>query len=305
MCRCRSSARRDLKIGLPLRVVSSDGQDAGGDDDRFHFVRALTRRPSRFWSRAPCGIRTGASARRNSCARGSCGRPSRGWSSRSPPSRASTVSTLCSWPTGPDGKLVAHQRLIRVGPIVGDNYPVLEGIKAGEKVVVSGSQKLQEGAPIAPAPEAPAPGAPVAQPRSPARQCCLPNSAIRMTAHDCRYLHPPSDPRERLLAGDHPRRRHRHPDAADRAVPGARAADGHRQRVLPGRERRNRRDGGHAADRTGDQRRRGHAVHDVVERQQRIVDRDGHVQRRSRHRRRGRGRAEPRLAGRRAGCRTK
>jgi RND family efflux transporter MFP subunit len=55
-----------------------------------------------------------------------------------------------------EGKLVAHQRVIKVGPIVRDAYPVLEGIKAGERVVVSGSQKLQEGAPIAPAPDAPA-----------------------------------------------------------------------------------------------------------------------------------------------------
>jgi RND family efflux transporter MFP subunit len=49
-----------------------------------------------------------------------------------------------------NGKLVARQRAIKVGPIDGDNYPVLEGIKAGESIVVSGSQKLADGAPIAP-----------------------------------------------------------------------------------------------------------------------------------------------------------
>jgi multidrug efflux pump subunit AcrA (membrane-fusion protein) len=54
---------------------------------------------------------------------------------------------------GSEGGLVARQRLIRVGPIVGDNYPVLEGLKAGEQVVVSGSQKLFEGAPIVQAPD--------------------------------------------------------------------------------------------------------------------------------------------------------
>ena len=54
-------------------------------------------------------------------------------------------------PGGPGG-LVAHQRPIKVGPIVGDDYPVLEGIKPGEKVVISGSQKLIEGAPIQAAP---------------------------------------------------------------------------------------------------------------------------------------------------------
>jgi len=46
------------------------------------------------------------------------------------------------------GKLVARQRAIKVGPIVGENYPVLDGIKAGERVVTSGAQKLMDGAPI-------------------------------------------------------------------------------------------------------------------------------------------------------------
>jgi RND family efflux transporter MFP subunit len=48
-----------------------------------------------------------------------------------------------------DGKLVARQRPLKVGPIVGDSYTVLSGIKAGERVVVSGAQKLLDGAPIA------------------------------------------------------------------------------------------------------------------------------------------------------------
>jgi len=46
------------------------------------------------------------------------------------------------------GKLVAKQRAIKVGPIVGDNYPVVDGLKPGERVVVSGTQKLADGAPI-------------------------------------------------------------------------------------------------------------------------------------------------------------
>ena len=52
------------------------------------------------------------------------------------------------------GKLVAKQRAITVGPIVGENYPVLDGIKPGERVVTAGAQKLADGAPIQ---EAPAP----------------------------------------------------------------------------------------------------------------------------------------------------
>jgi RND family efflux transporter MFP subunit len=58
------------------------------------------------------------------------------------------------------GALTAKQRAITVGPIVGDNYPVLGGIKPGERVVVSGAQKLADGAPIAAQGSTPAPQAP-------------------------------------------------------------------------------------------------------------------------------------------------
>jgi len=50
------------------------------------------------------------------------------------------------------GKLVAKQRAIKVGPISGDNYPVLGGLKPGERVVTSGTMKLADGAPIQAAP---------------------------------------------------------------------------------------------------------------------------------------------------------
>jgi len=50
------------------------------------------------------------------------------------------------------GKLVAKQRAIKVGPIMGDNYPVLDGLKAGERIVTSGTMKLADGAAIQAAP---------------------------------------------------------------------------------------------------------------------------------------------------------
>jgi multidrug efflux pump subunit AcrA (membrane-fusion protein) len=52
---------------------------------------------------------------------------------------------------GAGAGLVARQRAIKVGPIVGDNYSVLDGIKPGDRVVTSGAQKLADGAPIQPA----------------------------------------------------------------------------------------------------------------------------------------------------------
>jgi RND family efflux transporter MFP subunit len=63
------------------------------------------------------------------------------------------------------GKLVAKQRAVKVGPIVGNSYPVLDGIKPGERVVTSGVQKLADGAPIQVAgAAAPAPPAAAAKP---------------------------------------------------------------------------------------------------------------------------------------------
>jgi multidrug efflux pump subunit AcrA (membrane-fusion protein) len=47
--------------------------------------------------------------------------------------------------------LVAKQRLVRVGPLVGNEYVVEEGLKPGERVVTSGVQRVADGVPITPA----------------------------------------------------------------------------------------------------------------------------------------------------------
>jgi RND family efflux transporter MFP subunit len=44
--------------------------------------------------------------------------------------------------------LVARQRPVQVGDIIGDDYLVAGGLKAGDRVVTSGIQKLADGAPI-------------------------------------------------------------------------------------------------------------------------------------------------------------
>jgi RND family efflux transporter MFP subunit len=49
-----------------------------------------------------------------------------------------------------DGKMVARQKPLRVGEMTGNNYVVLEGIKPGDKVIVSGTQFLIDGAPVLP-----------------------------------------------------------------------------------------------------------------------------------------------------------
>ena len=46
--------------------------------------------------------------------------------------------------------LTAHQREIKVGDMIGNDYVVLDGIKSGERVITSGTQMLFEGAPVTP-----------------------------------------------------------------------------------------------------------------------------------------------------------
>jgi RND family efflux transporter MFP subunit len=52
--------------------------------------------------------------------------------------------------TNQDGKYVAKQRPITIGDTVGNNYAVLSGLQNGEKVIVSGTQFLADGAPVQP-----------------------------------------------------------------------------------------------------------------------------------------------------------
>jgi RND family efflux transporter MFP subunit len=49
-----------------------------------------------------------------------------------------------------EGGLVARQKPVRLGEIAGNDYVVLEGIAAGDRVIVSGTQMLADGAPVQP-----------------------------------------------------------------------------------------------------------------------------------------------------------
>ena len=50
-----------------------------------------------------------------------------------------------------DKGLVARQRAVKLGELTGNNYVVLDGLKAGDRLIVSGTQKIGDGAPVAPA----------------------------------------------------------------------------------------------------------------------------------------------------------
>lgn len=51
---------------------------------------------------------------------------------------------------GKNGSYVARQKPLKVGQMVDNNYVVLEGVKPGDKVIVSGTQFLVDGVPVNP-----------------------------------------------------------------------------------------------------------------------------------------------------------
>jgi RND family efflux transporter MFP subunit len=53
------------------------------------------------------------------------------------------------------GGLVVHQRPVKLGEVVGNDYVVLSGLRPGERIVASGVQKLGDGMPIAEMPAGP------------------------------------------------------------------------------------------------------------------------------------------------------
>ena len=50
---------------------------------------------------------------------------------------------------GDGGALVAHQRAVEPGPLVGNDYVVKSGLRPGDKLIVSGVQKIRDGVPVA------------------------------------------------------------------------------------------------------------------------------------------------------------
>jgi RND family efflux transporter MFP subunit len=59
------------------------------------------------------------------------------------------------------GGTVARQRVVEMGPVVGNEYVVRSGLEPGEKLIVSGVQKIGDGVPVTIAPPA-GPGSPAA-----------------------------------------------------------------------------------------------------------------------------------------------
>lgn len=80
--------------------------------------------------------------------------------------RAAYANSIFVVTAEPDGQtLRAHQRFVTLGPTVGDDVIVLQGLKTGERVAGAGSFKLRDGAKVmAGSPPAPAAGSAPAKP---------------------------------------------------------------------------------------------------------------------------------------------
>jgi RND family efflux transporter MFP subunit len=61
-----------------------------------------------------------------------------------------------------DQGMIAKQKPVQLGDIIGNDYVVTGGLQPGEQLIVSGLQKIRDGAPVMPAPP-PAAGAPPAK----------------------------------------------------------------------------------------------------------------------------------------------
>jgi RND family efflux transporter MFP subunit len=139
-----------LKVGLPVDVLSSDGQKtlarttinfiAGRVDDQTQSVLVKGQVPN-----ANGALRSAQQVRVRVV-----------WSTA--PGLVVPVTAVLRingqyfvfLAESENGKMVARQRPISVGPIVGNGYAVTSGLQAGDRLIVSGVQKLADGAPIAP-----------------------------------------------------------------------------------------------------------------------------------------------------------
>lgn len=137
----------DLRVGLPVQLLDADGKVAAtnpitfvaprvDDETQTVLVKSLLKeippsvrvqqfvRSRIIWRQAP-GLRIPITA----------------------VTRISGQYFCFVAEQGPNG-LVARQRPVQVGELVGNDYVVTSGLKAGDRVVTAGVQKIGEGAPI-------------------------------------------------------------------------------------------------------------------------------------------------------------
>jgi RND family efflux transporter MFP subunit len=140
----------DLRLGLPVQIVGSDGEVVATNPITFVATRVDDRTQTvlvkSLLRDAPPAVRAQQFARARIV-----------W--RNEPAVTVPVTAVqrisgryfCFVAeAGEGGALVAKQRPIEVGELVGNDYVVRSGVKAGDRVITSGIQKIGNGAPVRP-----------------------------------------------------------------------------------------------------------------------------------------------------------
>jgi RND family efflux transporter MFP subunit len=137
----------DLRLGLPVQLLDADGKVAAENPISFVAPRVDVSTQSvlvkSLLKNAPPTLRSQQFTRARIV-----------WSSAPgltvPVVAVSRVSGqyFCFVVESQGSGLVARQRPVQVGEILGDDYVVTGGLKAGDRVVVSGVQKLADNAPV-------------------------------------------------------------------------------------------------------------------------------------------------------------
>jgi RND family efflux transporter MFP subunit len=139
----------ELRIGLPVQILDVDGKVAATNPVSFVSPRVDDRTQTVLVKsalrEAPPALRTQQFSRARII-----------WSSAPgltvPLTAVTRVSGLyfCFVAEQTEGGLVARQRPIEVGEMIGNEYVVRGGLKPGDRVITSGIQKLGNGAPVRP-----------------------------------------------------------------------------------------------------------------------------------------------------------
>jgi RND family efflux transporter MFP subunit len=137
----------DLRVGLPVQLLDADGKAAAVNPVSFVAPRVEESTQSvlvkSLLKDAPPRLRAQQFARARII-----------WSSADgltvPVVAVSRIAGqyFCFVAESQEKGLVARQRPVQVGEVLGDDYVVVSGLKAGDRVVVSGIQKIADGAPI-------------------------------------------------------------------------------------------------------------------------------------------------------------
>ena len=140
----------NIRMGLPVQIVSNSGELI--ESTKIYFISQqvdnatqgiLVKAPIHALARQVPQRATGEGARDLEHGADADGAGAGGDAHRRPGVRL-------SWRCRTDNGTVAKQRAVTLGDTIGNDYAVLGGLKPGDKVIISGTQFLIDGAPVQP-----------------------------------------------------------------------------------------------------------------------------------------------------------